>query len=234
MGVFHFKRFDVDDRGCGMKICSDSVLLAAWFLPPYADRLSVADIGAGSGVLSLLAADIMPRARIYAVEIDPPAAAAAAANFAASPWSGRLTIINQDFVDFVHEPRSYDIVISNPPYFATGHCSSDGARAQARHAGSLNCSSLLGTRLLAPDGHLGLVAPAELEDEIIFAATLAGLHLHRLCRVVTACGKAPSRLLADFSPLGAGETIETLHIRLPDGSYTPRYRSLVENYYAKI
>ena len=55
MGVFHFKRFDIDDHGCGMKICSDSVLLAAWFLPPYRDARSVADVGAGSGILAMLA-----------------------------------------------------------------------------------------------------------------------------------------------------------------------------------
>ena len=85
MGVFQFTRFAVDDHGCGMKICSDSVLLAAWFLSPYSDRLSVADVGSGSGVLALLAADIMPQARIAGVELDSSAAAAASANFCASP-----------------------------------------------------------------------------------------------------------------------------------------------------
>ena len=112
MGVFHFKHFDIDDHGCGMKICSDSVLLAAWFLPPYRDALTVADIGTGSGVLALLAADIMPKAKIIAIEKDTAAAEAASRNFTASPWADRLTTVNADFVDFAAEGNhKFNLVI---------------------------------------------------------------------------------------------------------------------------
>lgn len=51
MGVFRFKGFEVDDCGCGMKVCSDSVLLAAWFLEPYPDAAYVLDVGTGSDSL---------------------------------------------------------------------------------------------------------------------------------------------------------------------------------------
>ena len=72
MGVFHFKQFDVDDSGCGMKICSDSVLLGAWFLPEYSSAASVLDIGAGSGLLALMAAQVCTGAHVTGIEIDAP------------------------------------------------------------------------------------------------------------------------------------------------------------------
>ena len=80
MGVFHFKQFDIDDSGCGMKICSDSVLLGAWFFPRHKRARRVADVGAGSGLLSLMAAQILPGASIVGLEIDSDAARAARAN----------------------------------------------------------------------------------------------------------------------------------------------------------
>lgn len=234
MGVFQFTRFSVDDHGCGMKICSDSVLLAAWFLPPYSDRLSVADVGAGSGVLALLAADIMPKARIAGVELDSSTAAAASANFRSSPWKSRLSIVNADFLDYAAEGHAFDIVISNPPYFTDGLRSADSARADARHQSGLTYTSLLKNNMLAPDGRLGMVSPAEFEQEIIYQAELAGLKLRRICRVVTANGKAPTRLLWDFALADGPISDETLCLRNPDGTYSAEYRRLVSPFYIRL
>lgn len=231
MGVFRFKNFDVDDSGCGMKICSDSVLLAAWFLPAHRTARTVADIGAGSGVLSLLAADILAEARVTAVEIDAAAAAAAAANFAASPWGKRLNLVHCDFADFASVPRAFDAVISNPPYFGEGLRSADAARAAARHQQGLSYSSILKTPMLAPDGHLGLVAPAELEADIVFAAEMAGLKVRRICRVHTSPRGSATRLLLDIARIDGPLEVRELFMRDAAGVYTREYRDLVEPYY---
>lgn len=234
MGVFRFKNFDVDDSGCGMKICSDSVLLAAWFLPAHRTARTVADIGAGSGVLSLLAADILPDARITAVEIDAAAATAAGANFAASPWGDRLRLEHCDFADFAAVPRTFDVVISNPPYFVEGLRSADAARAAARHQQGLSYSSILKTPMLAPDGHLGLVAPAELEADIIFAAEMAGIKVRRLCRIHTSHSRPATRILLDIARTDGPLEARELFVRDAAGSYTREYRDLVEPYYLYI
>lgn len=218
-----------------MKLCSDSVLLAAWFLPPYSDALTVADIGAGSGVLSLLAAEIMPHADITAIEIDYKASLAAGANFDASPWAERLSVINKDFNDFiVDDTRRFDIVISNPPYFATGERSADQSRAAARHQSTLSYSNILSGNILKPGGHLGLVSPADSEQEIIYQAELNRLKIRRLCRVRTSRAKAPIRLLWDISPSDGPISDNTLSMRDADGCYSEEYRSLVEPYYMKL
>lgn len=232
MGVFHFKEFDVDDRGCGMKICSDSVLLAAWFLPPYRCAATVLDAGTGSGVLAMLAAQICPQAHVIGVEIDPGAYTAACSNFAASPFAGRLAAACADINDF-EAAEPHDIIISNPPYFTNGERSADSARSCARHQETLTFGTLMKLPL-APGGHLGIVTPAGAYDDVICTAEFMRRKLRRLCRVCTAPGKEPSRLLWDFCTDDGDLIQETLHLRDVAGNYSAAYRAIVEPYYQKL
>lgn len=231
MGLFHFRHFDIDDRGCGMKICSDSVLLAAWFLPSYRGARSVLDVGTGSGVLALLAAEICPAAEIIGVEIDPAAYDAAKANFRNSPWASRLHAVHADVNDFT--ASAPDIIISNPPYFTNGERSSDAARCAARHQDGFGFDTLLNLPL-AEGGHIGMVTPADAYDNIIFDAEMRRRKLRRLCRVATAPGKAPSRLLWDFSDTDGDFVEHTLNLRDASGYYSDEYRRLTEPYYQKL
>ncbi|MDE6196646.1 MAG: methyltransferase [Muribaculaceae bacterium] len=235
MSVFRFRQFDVDDSGCGMKICSDSVLLAAWFLPPYSRAHSLVDAGAGSGVLSLLGAQTCPEAPVYALELDSPAAEACRRNFASSSWGMRMHTVEGDFADF-SPPSPVDIIISNPPYFTTGELSADTARAAARHQAGLSYASLLSKAALwlTPDGRLGMVSPAQFENDIIFSAEMSGLKLRRLLRVRTSPRKPVTRLLWDFSPCDGPTDISELSMRDSDGSLSGAYIQLVEPYYLKI
>ena len=259
MGVFKFKQFELSDGGCGMKIGSDSVLLGAWFLPRYATARTVADIGAGSGLLALMAAQCCPQARVTAVELDSLAAEACRANALASPWADRIDTVCTDFA--IWKPRMeaqpeeeavFDIIISNPPYFTTGEQASDAARAAARHQNGLTYGAILATRHLVPGGHTGLVAPADMEQDIIFDATIAGMRLCRLCRVQTSPRKTPTRILLDFmrpaTETSASEAaalknrpdpplapeVQTLSMRQADGSYSDEYRALTNPFYIKL
>lgn len=232
MGVFRFKGFEVDDHGCGMKICSDSVLLAAWFLPSYPCAREVLDVGAGSGVLALLAAKICSEAHITGVEIDPAAFDAACRNFQNSPWSGRLKCLNTD-INAYNPAHFPDLIISNPPYFTSGVAAPDTLRATARHQSTLTYSTLLSLPL-APGGHLGMVTPADAFDDIIFEAEMRRRKPCRICKVRTSPAKDAVRLLWDFSDDDSGCTEEILDLRDADGKYSGTYRSLVEPYYQKL
>lgn len=234
MGVFRFKQFDVDDSGCGMKICSDSVLLGAWFLPEYSSAASVLDIGAGSGLLALMAAQVCTGAHVTGIEIDPKAAAAARANFATSPFASRLSLTEGDFGS-CNFPTSYDLIISNPPYFTTGERSADSSRRTARHQASLSYEAIFNkTNLIKPLGHIGLVSPGEFEHDIIFHAEMAGLKLRRLLRICTSTSARPTRLLWDFSPTDGSMVENTLKLRNSSGELTETYRRLVEAFYIKL
>lgn len=240
MAPFRFRQFAVDDHGCGMKICSDSVLLGAWFLPQYAHSRRIADIGAGSGLLALMAAQCCPAAQIEAVETDATAARACNANIISSPWADRVRCAHADFGAWQHTAGQFDLVISNPPYFATGEHAADASRATARHADAgLSYDTLLASGILAQGAHMGIVAPADAEEHIMYSATMSGLRLCRLCRVSTAAAKAPTRILADFvrpsaAPSAIVPVIEHLPMRQLGGEYTAQYRTLTHDFYLKL
>lgn len=235
MARFDFQQFSVDDRGCGMKICSDSVLLGAWYFAPYAEAKTIVDVGAGSGILSLIGAQMCPDAHVTALELDGGAAEASQANFAESPFANRLNINEGDFALWKPESK-IDLVISNPPYFTNGERSADSVRAAARHQEGLSYASLMRVCLqwLAADGHLGLVSPAEFENEIVFEGEMVGLKLRRILRIRTSHRKAVTRLLFDFSPTDGPLITETLDLRGSDSRPTAAYATLVENLYQTL
>ena len=235
MGTFHFKQFDIDDHGCGMKICSDSVTFGAWFFPPYSTAKSVIDIGTGSGLLSLIAAQFLPEASIIGLDIDEGAVSAASLNFKMSPWAERLKVEHTDFSKFTPS-QAPQLIICNPPFFTNGALASDKVRASARHEDSLTIPRLMhyANSLLTPTGHLGVILPSDRTDDTIFHAELAGMKLRRMCEIIPKNGKAPIRTLFDFSRNDGPSVTETLFIRDKNGCPSNEYINLVDSLYIKI
>lgn len=83
------------------------------------EELRILDIGAGTGLISLILAQRFPSAHITAVEIDTEAASQCQENFEASPWADRLTIIPHSLADYKQKLRLYTLSASkleNPDY----------------------------------------------------------------------------------------------------------------------
>ena len=117
MSIFQFKKFSVNQDKCAMKIGTDSVLLGAW-CPIDNNPFSVLDIGAGTGILSLMLAQRSNAEQIDSLEIDDDAYEQCVENFENSPWSDRLFCFHAGLDEFVDEPEDeYDLIISNPPFF---------------------------------------------------------------------------------------------------------------------
>ena len=95
-----------------MKVGTDGVLLGAW--ARLDDARLVLDIGTGTGLIALMAAQRNAEAAITALEIDADAAAQASENVAATPWAGRITVVHADARTYV-PGRKYDAIVSNPP-----------------------------------------------------------------------------------------------------------------------
>ena len=129
LDVFQFKQFSVRHAKSGMKVGTDSVLLGAW--ADFVARNRILDVGAGTGILALMAAQRNADAMVDAVEIDAVAAEEALQNAENSAWGGRIKIFECDFLRF-ESGSKYDYIVSNPPFFDSGERAPDARRAMAR------------------------------------------------------------------------------------------------------
>jgi ribosomal protein L3 glutamine methyltransferase len=85
---------------------------------PWIDARRVKDIvdmGTGSGCIALACAKLFPRARVDAVDIDPAALEVAAINRRRLRLTRRVRLVESDHFTAL-SGRSYDIIVSNPPY----------------------------------------------------------------------------------------------------------------------
>ena len=230
---FTFKQFELHQELCAMKVGTDSVLLGSWaHLPAQGNIL---DIGAGTGILSLMVAQRTPYTTVTAIEIDTPAAQQARQNIARSPWPNRIEVINDDFTRLVeHFKQPFNAIISNPPYFEQSLLSPDAARTTARHTTTLRYDDIfrLSRAIITPDGNLSLVIPADLYKEVNHTAMLYGWGASRLTMVRTTPRKQPKRALCEwqrnhFAPC----TEQILTIQTATGEYSDEYKKLTQDFY---
>lgn len=235
---FVFKQFEIRQTRSAMKVGTDGVLLGAWF-DIGTEALRVLDIGTGTGLIALMAAQRNALARIEAVEIDLDSCVDAAENFSRSVWHDRLVLHTCSFSEFCSRstPGIYQRIVSNPPYFVDSLRASDAGRSRARHADALPYSELLSgvAKLLCTTGRFAVVLPIETYRDFVMEAARNGLFLIRRTDVVTRSGKAPRRVLSEFTAEPGRLYIDTLTL-LESGSsdYSVPYKELVDDFYLKI
>jgi ribosomal protein L3 glutamine methyltransferase len=112
-------RFYVDERVIIPRSYIAELLLdrlSAWIPDP--DRIcTILDLCTGSGCLAVLAADAFPNSDIDAVDISADALAVAQRNVADYGLQDRINLVRSDlFGNINSEDKTYDLIISNPPY----------------------------------------------------------------------------------------------------------------------
>ncbi len=232
---FRFKQFTVRQDRCAMKVSTDACIQGAW-TPVNASMRRVLDIGAGTGLLSLMIAQRIPSAHIDALELDADAAAQATENVAASPFAERIRIIHADAATW-EAPEPYDLIISNPPFFSNALLGPDAARNAARHTAMLDADALitLTRRLLAPGGLASFLWP--LQEHRLFSdkAQAAGLFLHQELCIRHRAGANVARVVSVWAWQPAGEVVkETLVIKDGSDAYTQQFAALLSPFYLAL
>lgn len=232
--MFRFKQFTIHQDKCAMKVGTDGVLLGAWAECMPDDR-SILDIGTGTGVVALMMAQ-RTSAHIVAVEIDATSAEQARLNVAESPWADRVEVLCMPVQSFLSTEK-FDLILSNPPYFAESLQPPDASRCTARHTTSLSFAELTDAvdRLLSANGRFAIVLPATEMQRFESIAT-GRLWVRRRCEVQTTPTAPVKRVLAEFSRTECGEVVaERLTIdRGRTNDFSDEYRALTKDFYLKF
>ncbi|WP_345072469.1 tRNA1(Val) (adenine(37)-N6)-methyltransferase [Hymenobacter fastidiosus] len=233
---FQFKHFRIEQEHCAMKVCTDACVLGA--AAELAGATRILDIGTGTGLLALMAAQRNPQAVIEAVELDLAAAAQAVANAARSPWASRVTVHAQSLAQYAATtvPAPFDHILCNPPFFRHSLRSPDAARTAARHTApdSLSFEELaqVAAVLLTPAGQLTVLLPPPEMQHFEREAALAGLFVGGRLRLRHRPGSKDLRHITTFTrqpqPLVSREL--AMH-EAGSEAYSADFRALLGDFY---
>lgn len=236
MKQFKFKHFAIDQDRCAMKIGTDSVLLGAWAALD-ANPYSILDIGAGTGVLALMLAQRSGSELIDAIEIDDDAYEQCVDNFESSPWADRLFCYHASLEEFVNEiDDTYDLIISNPPFYSDTYKSDNVQRDLARFVDAMPFRELIESvsKLLSPQGQFSVIIPFSEEKNFIVLASKEQLFPNRILRVKGAPHSEIKRSLIEFSFQETSINPRELIIETSRHEYTEDYIALTKDFYLKM
>ena len=103
-------------------------------------RPRVLDLGTGTGAIAVAIASVRPDAQVWAVDRSGEALAVAARNAArlldAARPGGPVQLVRSDWYDALERALRFDVIVSNPPYIASGdpHLTEGDLRFEPRGA----------------------------------------------------------------------------------------------------
>ena len=233
---FRFKQFNVEHDRCAMKIGTDGVLLGAWTSLENSPN-SVLDIGAGTGILSLMLAQRSTAESLDAFEIDENAYEQCVDNFEQSPWGDRLFCYHASLEEFTNEiDEKYNLIVCNPPFYAETFKTKNSQRDFARFQDAMPFEQLLKSVsvLLAENGEFSVIIPFAEEERFIQIAKIFGLFVNRICRVRGTISSEIKRSLICFSFRKVQIECKELSIEISRHRYTEDYIDLTQDFYINM
>ena len=231
---FHFKQFRVVQHQAAMRVTTHACIFGA--LIELTDATRVLDVGAGTGLLSLMMAQRCDAA-IDAVEFHEGACEDASTNFAQSPWAHRLQLFQQSFQDFCGDNHTmYSHIVSNPPFFTRSLGSDDRPRHLARHDQSLPLSTLipLAQQRLLAHGKLWLLLPDTAEIRLRDEAARVGLHITQRIALHNFAERVADRWVFCVEQRPQPIQERALVIYSPHPHYSAECLALLKPYYASL
>jgi tRNA1Val (adenine37-N6)-methyltransferase len=245
--MFTFKQFSIQQLQTAMKVGTDGVLLGAW-TPIEHHPNTILDIGTGTGLIALMLAQRTNAEhpslqgelaqQIDAIEIDENAYEQAVDNFENSPWGDRLFCFHAGLDEFLEEPEDeYDLIVSNPPFYAEDYKSASEQRDLARFQDALPFEDLIEAAdlLLSENGIFAVIIPFKEEAKFIDLCAEVELFPVKVTRVKGNPTSETKRSLLAFkryelSVLEADELV----IEINRHEFTEDYIALTQDFYLKM
>jgi len=256
---FQCKEFIVHQQHTSMKVCTDACLFGAWVSNKalVQNANSIIDIGTGTGLLSLMLAQVTEssKASITAIEIESQAATEAHSNFKISKWSDRLKLVNdsiQNFTanigkgEFVSKGSNnnflFDIVISNPPFYEGDLKSPDTNKNKAAHSTELPWSILVEnvSSIISDGGSFFVLVPTLRAYTMQKLAEANHMYLAEEVLVYNDAKHLPFRSFLHFQKnrntpdKGNSVLRNKIVIKNADNTYSTAFTELLKDYYLHL
>ena len=214
----------------GYRVGSDAVLVAASLT---ATRGRVLDLGAGVGGISLCIAKRLGGLQITAVELDPVNAALALHNVAVNGMDQQVRVVNADITAMpAVMAKSFDHVISNPPYhYKAGTRPRHAARAVAHMGADTDLHDWVTAAIWAtkPRGRISFICRADRAAELIGLFDRAVVGENLLFPIWSRPRSPATRVIIQVrkSVRGPGAILPGLIVHNDDGSFTEAARLIM-------
>ena len=176
-----FNGFTLEIAPGTFPLSTDSMALADFVRLPK--QAKVLDLGSGCGTLGILLCAKDSGCTVTGIELDCKAHEMALKNLADNHLEGRLVSICADISQIADQiaPGSFEICISNPPYFTAGFLSKTTPNARHEKCCTLENLMAAASHALKFGGDFYLVHKPERLAEIFTAASKYKLEPKRLC-----------------------------------------------------
>jgi len=231
MSEFRFKQFTIKQEKTAMKVSTDGVLLGAW--ANFNKPKTILDIGTGTGLLAIMAAQKHPESEITAIEINNEAYTEAKINAQNCTWNKRIKLIHADFLDFSkNEQKKFDLIISNPPYYENQLPSTEEKKRIARHNDSLPFNHLIASvsKIITNKGVFCVIIPNYESKKFIHLCSQNNLFLTKKLQIFPNENKKVNRVLLEFSKEIKEIISESIFVR-KNKKYSAEYLELTKDFY---
>ena len=233
---FQFKQFTIQQDKCAMKVCTDACVFGAFvaeYLAPQKIN-NCLDIGTGTGLLSLMIAQKNDMS-IDTVEINAEAYLQAKENIENSIYKNKISIHNQNILEFDNKEK-YDFIISNPPFYEGDLMSSQQNKNQAKHNESLTLPKLLQSiiRLLKDNGEFAVLLPFHRIIEFELLANDLNYFVQKEILMKQTPKHPYFRCIQIYSCTQLIKTTSDLIIKDENNLYTNSFVELLKDYYLDL
>lgn len=212
-----------------MKVSTDSRIVAS--LAAQIPYTKVLDIGCGIGIISLLLANHNTNADIIGIDYSSEAIRLASQSLQKNPKLVNLKFLLNSIENY-NTDESFDLIVSNPPYFINQLKSISDDRNNFRHTadGFLYSFCQACLHYLTPNGRVIISTSLDNEWRWSYYMGMNGLSMSQLIYVKNKTDSKPSIVILEYRKKYFSLSINEFIIRNQSDEYSEEYLARMEGF----